>query len=219
MHFAREGYGWIFGLGALSLTLGLLGWQPFGWLVLGLTLFVAFFFRDPDRAIPDDERFIVSPADGRVITIEQHAQGRYLSEQPSSRVGIFLSPLDVHVNRVPISGQVTQIQYQPGIFRAAFASDAAEVNEQNAVMLQDTQGRHFIVVQIAGMLARRIVCRLKDGEQVEQGDRYGMIMLGSRVDLYCPAEVELKVEVGQRVKAGETIIGEYRSVAESSVSS
>ena len=219
MHFAREGYGWIFGLGALSLILDLLEWRPFGWLVLGLTLFVAFFFRDPDRAIPDDERFIVSPADGRIITIEQNAQGKYLSEQPASRVGIFLSPLDVHVNRVPIFGQVTQIQYQAGKFRAAFASDAAEVNEQNAVMLQDAQGRHFILVQIAGMLARRIVCRIKEGAQVEQGDRYGMIMLGSRVDLYCPAEVELKVEVGQRVKAGETIIGEYRSVAVSSVSS
>ncbi len=219
MHFAREGYGWISGLGALSLILGLLDWQPFGWLIFGLTLFVAFFFRDPDRAIPDDERFIVAPADGRVITIEQNAQGKYFSEQPSSRVGIFLSPLDVHVNRVPISGQVTQIQYQAGKFHAAFASDAAEVNEQNAVMLQDAQGRHFIVVQIAGMLARRIVCRLKDGEQVQQGDRYGMIMLGSRVDLYCPAEVELKVEVGQRVKAGETIIGEYRSATKSFVSS
>lgn len=219
MHFVREGYGWILGLGALFLILGLLDWQPFGWLVLGLTLFVAFFFRDPDRAIPDDERFIVSPADGRVITIEQNAQGKYLSEQPSSRVGIFLSPLNVHVNRVPISGRVTQIQYQSGKFRAAFASDAAEVNEQNAVMLQDARGRHFVLVQIAGMLARRIVCRIKEGAQVQQGDRYGMIMLGSRVDLYCPAEAELKVEVGQRVKAGETIIGEYRGVAESSVSS
>ena len=219
MHFAREGFVGIFGLGALSLVLGLLDWQPFGWLVFGLTLFVAFFFRDPDRAIPDDERFIVSPADGRVITIEQHAQCKYLSEQPSSRVGIFLSPLNVHVNRVPISGQVTQIQYQPGKFHAAFASDAAEVNEQNAVMLQDAQGRHFILVQIAGTLARRIVCRIKDGDQVQQGDRYGMIMLGSRVDLYCPAEAELKVEVGQRVKAGETIIGEYPSIAGSPVSS
>lgn len=211
MHFAREGYPWIFGLGALSLVLGLLGFSFSGCIFLGLTLFVAFFFRDPDREIPDDTAAIVSPADGRVITVESLARGKYAAEQPSSRVGIFLSPLNVHVNRVPVTGKVTQIHYQPGRFRAAFAADAAEVNEQNAVSIQDAHGRRVILVQIAGMLARRIVCRLTDGEQVQRGDRYGMIMLGSRVDVYCPTEVELKIAVGQRVKAGETVIGEYRT--------
>ena len=104
MHFAREGYGWIFGLGALSLILGLLDWQPFAWLVLGLTLFVAFFFRDPDRAIPDDERFIVSPADGRVITIEQHAQGKYLSSRSLSK----RSWMPVMLLKWPISSACTR---------------------------------------------------------------------------------------------------------------
>ncbi len=213
MHFAREGYPWIFGLGSLSLVLGLLGFHSSGCILLGLTLFVAFFFRDPDREVPGDTDVIISPADGRVITVEPLARGKYASEQPASRVGIFLSPLNVHVNRVPVTGQVTQIQYQPGKFRAAFAADAAEVNEQNAVSIQDTYGRRVVLVQIAGMLARRIVCRLTGGEQVQQGDRYGMIMLGSRVDVYCPAEVQLKITVGQRVKAGETVIGEYRTRA------
>jgi phosphatidylserine decarboxylase len=211
MHFAREGYPWIFGLGSLSLVLGLLDFHFSGGILLGLTLFVAFFFRDPDREIPDDTDVVVSPADGRVITVEPLARGKYASEQPSSRVGIFLSPLNVHINRVPVTGKVTQIHHQPGKFRAAFAADAAEVNEQNAVSIQDPRGHRVVLVQIAGMLARRIVCRLTDGEQVQQGDRYGMIMLGSRVDVYCPEEVELKIAVGQRVKAGETVIGQYRT--------
>ncbi len=214
IHFAREGYPWIFGLGSLSLVFGLLGFSLSGCLLLGLTLFVAFFFRDPEREIPDDTDGIVAPADGRVVTLEPLARGQYASEQPASRVGIFLSPLNVHVNRVPVAGTVTRIHYQPGKFRAAFAADAAEVNEQNAVSIQDTHGRRVVLVQIAGMLARRIVCRLTDGEQVQRGDRYGMIMLGSRVDVYCPAEVELKIAVGQRVKAGETVIGKYRTSTE-----
>lgn len=214
MHFAREGYPWIFGLGSLSFILGLLGFHSSGSLLLGLTLFVAFFFRDPDREVPADTDVIISPADGRVISVEPLARGKYASEHPSSRVGIFLSPLNVHVNRVPVTGQVTHIDYQPGKFRAAFAADAAEVNEQNAVSIRDTRGRRVVLVQIAGMLARRIVCRLTGGEQVQQGDRYGMIMLGSRVDVYCPAEAQLKITVGQRVKAGETVIGAYRTRTE-----
>ncbi len=213
MHFAREGYPWILGFGSLSLVLGLLGFHFYGCILLGPTLFIAFFFRDPDREIPDDTDAIVSPADGRVVTVEPLAHGPYVSEQPACRVGIFLSPLNVHVNRVPVTGKVTRIRYRPGKFRAAFATDAAEVNEQNAVSIQDAHGRRVVLVQIAGMLARRIVCRLTEGEQVRQGARYGMIMLGSRVDVYCPAEVELKISVGQRVKAGETVIGAYRGRA------
>ena len=214
MHFAREGYPWIIGLALFSFVLGLLDLQPFGWIVLGLALFVAFFFRDPDRDVPDEPGSILSPADGRVVTVEPRANGKYASEQPAARVGIFLSPLNVHVNRVPVAGHVTQIHHQPGKFRAAFAADAAEVNEQNAVSIQDARGRQIVLVQIAGMLARRIVCHLTGGEQVQQGDRYGMIMLGSRVDVYCPVEAQLMVKVGQRVKAGETVIGEYQTEAE-----
>ncbi|MGH7966951.1 MAG: phosphatidylserine decarboxylase family protein [Candidatus Binatia bacterium] len=210
MHFAREGYPWIFGLGIGSLVLNFLGFEILGLLLLLLTLFVTYFFRDPERDAPQNERLILSPADGRVVTLEKNLKEERFLNTLTTRVGIFMSPLDVHVNRVPVSGQVTAVQYQPGKFQAAYAAAASDVNEQNAVVIQDTQGRRLLLVQVAGMLARRIVCALQGGQRVSQGDRYGMIMLGSRVDLYCPPEAELKVQVGQRVKAGETVIGEYR---------
>ena len=120
-----------------------------------------------------------------------------------------MSPLDVHVNRLPVSGVVESVRYQAGKFHPAFAENAAQVNEQNGVTIQDAQGRRVVFVQVAGILARRIICSLSGGERVRQGERYGMIMLGSRVDLYCPAEAQVKVQVGQSVKAGETIIAEY----------
>lgn len=209
MHFAREGYPWIFGLGIGSLIFNLFGFQILGLLLLLLTLFVAYFFRDPDRDAPQNAQVILSPADGRVVTLEKNLKEERFLNSLTTRVGIFMSPLDVHVNRVPISGQVTDVQYRPGKFQAAYAAAASEVNEQNAVVIQDPQGRRVLLIQVAGMLARRIVCALQGGQRVNQGDRYGMIMLGSRVDLYCPPETELKVQVGQRVKAGETVIGEY----------
>jgi phosphatidylserine decarboxylase len=209
MHFAREGYPRILGLGAVSFAFNLLGLPTLGLLFLLLTLFVAFFFRDPERSIPQDEGCVVAPADGRVVTVEKNYREERFLSAPATRVGIFMSPLDVHVNRVPVSGTVEIVRYQPGKFRPAFAEDATDVNEQNAVTIRDPQGRRVLLVQVAGILARRIVCALSGGEEVQQGDRYGLIMLGSRVDLYCPPEVKLKVQVGQRVRAGETIIGEY----------
>lgn len=209
MHFAREGYPRIFALGIVSLLCNLLGFPKLGVVFLILTLFVAYFFRDPERNAPEDERLIVAPADGRVVTVEKNFQDTRFLSAPVTRVGIFMSPLNVHVNRAPVAGQVTSVQYHPGQFRPAFAADATEVNEQNAVIIQDAKGRRLVMVQVAGMLARRIVCYLKGGERVQQGERYGMIMLGSRVDVYCPPEVTLTVHVGQHVKAGETVIGEY----------
>jgi phosphatidylserine decarboxylase len=209
IHFAREGYPRIFGLGIASLLCNIWGFPKLGLLFLALTLFVAYFFRDPERDAPEDERLIVAPADGRVVTIETNCQETRFLSAPATRVGIFMSPLDVHVNRTPVSGQVTSVRYQPGQFRPAFAADATEVNEQNAVVIQDAKGRRIALVQVSGILARRIVCYLQGGERVHQGERYGMIMLGSRVDIYCPTEVMLTIQVGQRVKAGETVIGEY----------
>lgn len=209
MHFAREGYPRIFGLGIASLLCNTLGFPKLGFLFLALTLFVAYFFRDPERDAPEDERLIVAPADGRVVTVERNFQDTRFLSAPVTRIGIFMSPLNVHVNRAPVAGQVTSVQYYPGQFRPAFAADATEVNEQNAVIIQDAKGRRIVMVQVAGMLARRIVCYLKGGERVHQGDRYGMIMLGSRVDVYCPPEIVLTVQVGQHVTAGETVIGEY----------
>jgi phosphatidylserine decarboxylase len=209
MHFAHEGHSRIFGLGAACLVANLTGYPTLGFLFFFLTLFVAFFFRDPDRVAPDDERYIIAPADGKVVTIETNIQEQRFLNAAATRVGIFMSPLDVHVNRVPISGVVEAVRYHAGKFRPAFATDAAEVNEQNAVILKDARGRRVAFVQIAGILARRIICRLRGGERVTQGDRYGLIMLGSRVDVYCSPDVQVKVQVGQLVKAGETVIAEY----------
>jgi len=209
MRFAHEGYPRIFALGTATLILNLLGYETTSLFFLVFTLFVAFFFRDPERTAPADDRLILAPADGRVVTVEENLiEGRFLSA-PATRIGIFMSPLDVHVNRMPVTGRIISVQYQRGKFRPAFATSAAEVNEQNAVTIEDAHGRRLVLVQVAGMLARRIVCRLRDGEHVRRGQRYGIIMLGSRVDLYCSPEVALKVQVGQRVKAGETVVGIY----------
>lgn len=217
MHFAPQGYSWIFCLGITALVLGLLDFRVLSLIVFFLTLFVAYFFRDPERTPPEGEHLIIAPADGKVVTIEQQCQDTRFLRAPTTRVGIFMSPLDVHVNRLAVSGQIEAVQYHPGKFRPAFAEEAVHVNEQNAVIIQiqdrqdrqDEHGRKIALVQIAGILARRIVCQLKGGDQVEQGARYGMIMLGSRVDVYCPPDVEIKIEIGQRVKAGETILGVY----------
>ncbi len=209
MHFAREGYPRIFALGILCLVLNLLGLPKLGLFFFLLTLFVAYFFRDPERVAPEDDRYLVAPADGRVVTIEQNVTNDRWLSAPATRIGIFMSPLNVHVNRLPVAGVVESVRYQAGKFRPAFAEDATQVNEQNGVTVQDAQGRRVVFVQVAGILARRIVCALKGGERVRQGERYGMIMLGSRVDLYCPVEVQIKVQVGQTVKAGETIVAEY----------
>ena len=204
----RDGHKFV-GVGLVATLLGFLIWSPLGWLLAAVTAWVVYFFRDPDRVSPDDERYIIAPADGKVVTIETNIKETRFLHAPATRVGIFMSPLDVHVNRVPISGVVEDVRYQAGQFRPAFAADAAEVNEQNAVILKDARGRRVAFVQIAGILARRIICRLRGGERVTQGDRYGLIMLGSRVDVFCPPEVQVKVEGGQLVKSGETVIAEY----------
>jgi phosphatidylserine decarboxylase len=217
MHFARQGYPWILGLGIASFVLKLLHLQNpslaflpgLSLFFLALALFAAFFFRDPDRQIPPGERLILSPADGRVVVLEKGIrEDRFLSA-PASRMSIFMSPLDVHVNRIPISGRVTQVHYQKGQFRAAFVPEASSVNEQNAVLIEDHLGRKVLLVQVAGMVARRIFCSLKGREEVTRGERYGMIAFGSRVDLYHSPEISFRVQVGERVRAGETVIGEY----------
>jgi len=209
MHFAREGYPWILGLGVASLVLGLLHLQGLSFFFLVLALFAAFFFRDPEREIPPGEKWILSPADGRVVAREKGIQEERFLSAPASRVSIFMSPLDVHVNRIPISGRVTRVHYQTGQFRAAFVPEASSVNEQNAVLIEDRLGHRVLLVQVAGMIARRIFCSLKEGEEVMRGERYGIIAFGSRVDLYHSPEIAFRVQVGERVRAGETILGEY----------
>ena len=198
-------------LGALALALAGLFTSPW---VLGvgvaLTLFCVFFFRDPARVPPARPGAIVAPADGRVVIVASGVPPATLGlgEAPRWRVSIFLSVLNVHVNRVPARGTVTRIAYHHGAFLNASLYKSSEANERNEVGLRLPDGREMAVVQIAGLIARRIVCSLREGEAVHTGDRMGIIRFGSRTDLWLPEGVEPLVSVGQTMIGGETVIGE-----------
>lgn len=180
------------------------------WLTLGavaLALLVFWFFRDPERTISTGERLILSPADGRVVGITESDEPRFLKDR-AIQVSVFLSPLNVHVNRIPCSGRIREVAYRPGKFLSAQRDRASLSNEQNAVLLETGAGEKIVFVQIAGFLARRIVCWIKPGDPVKQGMRFGMIRFGSRMDLYLPLSTRLRVKAGDRVKGGLTVIGE-----------
>jgi len=171
------------------------------------TVLVVYFFRDPERAIPDGESLVLSPADGKVIEIVEEHEGEYL-QAPATRVSIFLSVFDVHVNRIPISGTVEHFRYQRGAFLQAYKSEASDINEQTIVGVE-SQGRKILFKQIAGILARRIVCNVRQGHVVHRGERFGIIKFGSRVDMFLPKSCGLKVQLNQKVKGGESIIGVF----------
>ena len=176
---------------------------PLAWATSLATLGLLWFYRDPDRKAPEDDRRWVSPADGKVVEIFE-ARHPYVGK--ALKVGIFMSPLDVHVNRAPAAGGVEFLDYVPGRKLMAFNEKASEENERFYVGLRTEEGP-LLLVQVAGFLARRIVCRLRRGDPLTGGERYGMIKLGSKVDVYLPASVRPVVVVGQRVRAGETVIG------------
>jgi phosphatidylserine decarboxylase len=181
-----------------------------GALFLLLLLFTLFFFRNPDRRVPRSAEAVLAPADGRIVEVGQVQHAPYL-EGPAHKVAIFLSVWDVHVNRIPVDGRVTFLSHRPGAFLRAYLPNASERNEQMWIGVESPRGK-FLTKQIAGILARRIVCRLREGDSVEKGSRFGMIKFGSRVELYCPPSVAIRVAVGDHVKAGETIIGEIPHV-------
>ena len=169
----------------------------------GLAVFVAFFFRDPDRTPPADPGLIVSPADGRVVRIGPATNG----DSHSVQVSIFLSLFDVHINRSPLAGVVTGVKYTPGRFLPAFRSEASTDNEQNEIELSDGASK-IIVRQIAGVVARRIVFTKKLNDRLERGERFGLIQFGSRVDVLLPPEATLRVAVGDKVRGGESVLAE-----------
>jgi phosphatidylserine decarboxylase len=173
-----------------------------------LSLFVAFFFRDPERQVPPGENLIVSSADGKVIAITPFEQSDFIDGK-GTLISVFMSVFSVHVNRAPVSGRVEFCEHHPGKFFPAFKEKASLENEQTRLGLQSEHGR-IVVKQIAGIIARRIVCRIRPGDQLKRGERFGMIRFGSRVDLFLPENVELKVELNQKVKAGESILGAFR---------
>lgn len=175
---------------------------------LALTAFVLYFFRDPSRVVPDDEAILVSPADGRVILIDEIEDSRYLNARVR-KVSIFMNVFDVHVNRAPYGGTVERIVYAPGRFYSADSPRAALENETCAVILDAGAGRRMAFVQMAGLIARRIVCWAEKGDILTKGTRFGLIRFGSRVDLYLPLDLQLELKMGQRLKAGESVIGRF----------
>jgi phosphatidylserine decarboxylase len=183
------------------------GWMAIAWISLGLTLFVCWFFRDPNREIPSGINEMASPADGKVIIIEKMALCEYLPNQPCQKVSIFMNVFNVHVNRIPFDGVIEKVQYNPGKFINASFDKASTHNERNALIVRTDADKKFVVVQIAGLIARRIVNCVKTGERIKKGDRYGMIQFGSRLDLYLPGDFDIAVKIGDKTKAGATVIG------------
>jgi len=203
---AKEGFMFLVPAAILTLLLWLLGWRILTFLGIVITLFIAFFFRNPQRKIPSLENAILSPADGKVIFVGESPEKRYLQER-AMKVSIFMSILDVHMNRSPVSGKVVKAVYNPGEFFVANAEKSSLLNEQNGILLLTEDHFKILVVQIAGIVARRIVCYAKVGDTLRRGEFIGMIRFGSRVDLYLPTTVTPIVKVGQRVKGGESVIG------------
>lgn len=205
---APEGWPFVLGGAAFAVVVYLL-WPrgaPLAALGLLLALFSLWFFRNPDRTPPPGTGLVVSPADGRIVYAGESPPGRYAATA-GKRVSVFMSGIDVHVNRAPVSGRVTAVRYHKGAFHIASVDKASLMNEQNGVTIATPEGREVTYVQIAGIVARRIVCDLKEGDEVRQGQRVGMIRFGSRVDLYLPAEARLSVAPGDRVRAGESVLG------------
>ncbi len=171
-----------------------------------LSIFVLWFFRNPERVAPQDLSAVISPADGKIIVAEEINEDRYLKKK-ALKISVFMNVFNVHVNRVPYSGKVQDVIYNRGKFISANMDKASMDNEQNAVILDIGSGKRIMFVQIAGLIARRIVCYLKPGDTVEKGKRMGLIRFGSRVDVYLPAGSTLNVRIGDKVVAGETVLG------------
>ena len=213
----REGYAIVFALALLALVLtlsyrtlgggaGLRGVSVALW---ACAAFSVFFFRDPERQTPQGRGLVVSPADGRVIAIEEIDEPEFFGGAVQ-RISIFLSVFDVHVNRVPVEGAVKLYRYQSGRFHVASLPEASVENEQSVVGIESPWGQ-VLFKQIAGLIARRIVCDLRPGHRVQCGERFGIIKFGSRMEVYVPREVEVKVRLRDKVRAGESIIGEFKN--------
>ncbi|MGB2869911.1 MAG: phosphatidylserine decarboxylase family protein [Bacteroidota bacterium] len=186
-------------------------WLRYGITVVAVLLlgFTINFFRDPERNTPPGENLVISPADGKVIVVRNVHQSEFLNGE-ATQISIFMSPLNVHVNRIPVAGGVQYLRYVPGEYFAAFEEKSSEKNEQMVIGLENRFGK-VLFKQIAGFIARRIVCTLKDGDRVTAGERFGMIKFGSRVDVFVPAGTGVKVKVGDVAVAGETVLAAYGS--------
>lgn len=211
---SKEGIGFLGGLILFSLVLTLGAWNTgklsliiisvLCWILVG---FVLYFFRDPDRTIPPGENIIVSPGDGKVIAIEKAHEPNFFAEEVV-KVSIFLSIFDVHITRIPIDGKVTYFDYIRGKYHRAYKKEASEENEQSIIGIENERQK-ILFKQIAGIIARRIVCHIRAGHTVKKGERFGMIKFGSRIDIFLPTTVQLNVRLNEHVRGGESIIGIY----------
>jgi phosphatidylserine decarboxylase len=204
---AKAGYPFILTGAFTTSVFAFLGFTALTLIGLMVTFFLAFFFRDPDRIIPNSDGLVVSPADGKIIAVETIDNSPYY-EGPSQKISVFMSVFNVHVNRIPYEGQIQRISYHPGKFFVANLDKASKDNERNAIFLKTKDGKIICTVQIAGWIARRIICKLKEGDSMVRGQRFGMICFGSRVDVYLPPGFKPVIAVGDEVKAGTSILGE-----------
>lgn len=202
---AHEGYPFIAIAAFLSVIFAITGQGLLLFVCLLATFFITYFFRDPERFVPVDDSALICPADGKVIVIEDMQDDRF-TNQDVIKISIFMNVFNVHVNRAPLSGTVEKIIYSPGKFYSADSVKGAEQNEFCSVVLNSDQGDKIAFVQVAGLIARRIVCYLEQGDKIAAGRRFGLIRFGSRVDLYIPKKMEPQVRIGQKVIAGETVL-------------
>ena len=207
MRIDRSGYPFVLGALAAAVVLAVLGYTLGSVPFFILTAFFLFFFRDPEREIRAGDDLVLSPADGRVL-VAGAADPRIAPPGIWQQISIFLSPSDVHVNRIPATGRITKVEYVPGKFLPAYHRDAT-LNERTEVWL-DTGGRTVVFRQVVGMLARRIVCRVTAGQEVKAGDRFGVMKFGSRMDVFVPPDATLRVKEGETVRAGDTVLAELR---------
>lgn len=207
---AREGYPFILASIFCIIVVWFTGLVWLEAFFVALAVFVIAFFRDPERAVPADKNAITSPADGRVIKVEKVRDDKFLKTE-ALRICIFMNVFNVHVNRVPATGRVLKVLYNPGKFFNASLDKASMLNEQNAIIMEGEGGKKFAFNQIAGLVARRIVCHAKVGMKFRKGERFGMIRFGSRVDVYLPADCRSAVKVGDKVSAGSSILGYWHA--------
>ena len=206
---ASAGYPFIIAAAFTTAVLALLGLTSLALISLVVTFSICGFFRDPDRIIPDIRGAVVSPADGKIIAASIVDNTSYYTGT-AMKISIFMSLFNVHVNRVPSDGLVKKISYYPGKFFSANLDKASLENEHNAVYINMENGKALCVVQIAGLIARRIICKIQPGDRLVRGQRFGLICFGSRLDVYLPADIKLKVTVGDKVKAGASILGQFK---------
>lgn len=203
---AKEGYPFIGSAVFITLLLAIFRYQSLTIISLAISFFILYFFRDPERFTPAETDVVISPADGKIILVEKIFDDRFFQEYVQ-KISIFMNVFNVHVNRIPTNGSIEKIIYTPGTFYSADTARGGLRNENCASIITADAGRKLAVVQVAGLIARRIICWLEPQDKVKQGQRFGLIRFGSRVDLYIPGTVEITVSKGQVVRAGETILG------------